>query len=1605
MLRAIHASLRPYGVAVVSVLLALLVMLILDVWVDMTQSPFLLFFGAVVMSAWYGGLKPGLLATLLSTLVSNFFFLEPSYMLMIGVPSIVRIGLYTAQGIFISLICEALRTAKRRAEINAFRFQTSEERFRLALSNSQISIFQQDHHLRYLWMQTPQGTAATESILGKSDYDLFPLDEAERLTGLKRRALENDMVVREEICVTIGGELHHYDLMIQPVKVNEWYPSGVTCVCVDITERRKIEQRLYTATQQSTRILESITDAFFAVNREWNFTYVNQRFEELSGYSRSELLEQCFWDVFPQMVDTAFDAEYHRAIDQQISVQVEAPSPIHPDRWLEARAYPSSEGLSVYFQDITLRKQVEAERNWLLARERVARTEAEMMQQRLTFLDRVSSELATSLDYETTIQTVIHLVVPEFADICNLTVLQKDLSNHLLVTIRAQQPDVEHLMEELTKHYPIDLNDRTQLATRIFVSGQSELLTTINDADYMTFARDEEHLTLLRQLRIKSALGVPLEAHGEVFGVLMLLRTNTEQHYDADDRLLAEELGRRIGLAIENSRLHRRLQQAIRQHEESFAILNAWLMSSPTAFAFLNPELRYVYANEALAEINGISLRAHLGHTLREVLPTWADYLEPIFRDVMQTGEPLLNQEISGETNPPGHYRHSLVNYYPVYLPDGQLLGVGVTAIDVTDLKRTEQALRESEAKFRSVVESNMIGIGFWNDQRHRVEVNDALLNMLGFSRDEFAAIENWQTLTPPEYRPLDEQAAMQVAQYGYCTPYEKEFITKDGLRIPVLVGSGHVVDQCNQGPFFVLDIRDRKQAEQARIQLLEELEAKQKLLETVIQQMPAGLAVMDAQTGHLLLQNEQLRQILNEQPLLTEEINDYAYQYQVRRNDGQFYAVAELPLMRALKRGEIVRSEELHVVWQDGERKILLVDASPIYNTHEQIELAVATFYDITERQQAQEQIQLYADVVRNAQIGIVVWRLPDLLDPTSFVLVTANLAASHLTGVDLEFMHGRPMAEIFPGLLQTSLPQAYVDVIRDARPQDLGEIQYSDDRVSENIFSLKAFPLPDRCIGIAFENITDRKRTEEALRASEERFRVAQELSLDAFTVLRSIRGDGQQVMDFEWTYANPAAAKILNLSIEELIGQRFLALVPESKSRSDLFDRYVRVVETGEPHDLEMHYDTSSIRGWFRNMAVKLDDGVAVSFSDITSRKQAEAERERLLEREKTARAEAERVNRIKDEFLAVLSHELRSPLNPILGWAKLLRSRPFSDEARNRALETIERNAKLQAQLIEDLLDVSRILRGKLALNVSAVNLTVPIQGAIETVRLAAEAKSIQIHTDFATDPLRVSGDSGRIQQIIWNLLSNAVKFTPEGGRVEVRLEQLDQQAQITVSDTGKGIESSFLPHMFDYFRQADSSTTRNFGGLGLGLAIVRHLTELHGGTVHAESAGVNQGATLMVRLPLLKHDEPVSESSTDALSLSSALLHGVRILIVDDEADMRDYVAYVLEQAQAEVIVVNSAITALERFDEVQPDILLSDIGMPIMDGYMLLSQIRSLPPEQGGAVPAIALTAYAGEYDQQRAYAAGFQRHLPKPVEPDQLIQAIVQLVPKATGR
>ena len=537
-----------------------------------------------------------------------------------------------------------------------------------------------------------------------------------------------------------------------------------------------------------------------------------------------------------------------------------------------------------------------------------------------------------------------------------------------------------------------------------------------------------------------------------------------------------------------------------------------------------------------------------------------------------------------------------------------------------------------------------------------------------------------------------------------------------------------------------------------------------------------------------------------------------------------------------------------------------------------------------------------------------------------------------------------------------------------------------------------------PLRMMGI-HHDVSDRKRIEAILRLSESRYRtlanaVPQLMWIDDAT-------GKTEFFNQRWqTYVGQP-----DLSLDHALGTELM----HAEDVSEVLSKRATALQTGRDYEIECRLQRhDGAYRWHLVRVVPLNNGAGQPVSwfgtatDIHDRKAAAGEREQLLRREKNAREEAERANRIKDEFLAILSHELRSPLNPILGWSRLLQTHEFDADRTAEALATIERNAQLQTQLIDDLLDIAKILRGKLKLQKAAVDLASAMTEAIATMAIAASAKAIIVKSEIV-DTAQIWGDPGRLQQIIWNLLSNAIKFTPAGGQIDLRLQQDDRDAVMTVQDTGKGINADFLPNIFKSFHQEDASITRQHGGLGLGLAIVRYLVEAHGGQITVDSPGENQGSTFTLRLPLLP--QATVTTTTQRSPATDLDLTGIRVLAIDDNPDTCELLETLLSQYGAEIAVVTAAAEGLSRVSTFQPDVLISDIGMPDIDGFTLIEQIRQLPATAGGQTPAIALTAYIRESDRQRTYASGYQAHLAKPVDVDRLLLTVIALSQEARDR
>jgi PAS domain S-box-containing protein len=710
-----------------------------------------------------------------------------------------------------------------------------------------------------------------------------------------------------------------------------------------------------------------------------------------------------------------------------------------------------------------------------------------------------------------------------------------------------------------------------------------------------------------------------------------------------------------------------------------------------------------------------------------------------------------------------------------------------------------------------------------------------------------------------------------------------------------------------------------------------------------------------------------------------------------------------EPAILARIRAGERIEHYETVRRRKDGTLIDVSLTVSPIRAADGRVIGASKIARDISERRRAETTIRGQAEIIRQAYDAI-------FLRDSSNAITLWNQGAERTYGYTEAEALGRSPHELLQTVPPVPLEEIYESLRREGYWE--GELRHTrKDGVQIFVESRWATVRDERGVVASVLEIT-RDVTER--RRAEARLRQAAAIVENSEDAIISKDLDG---VILSW---NPGAARLYGYTAEEAVGQPVTMLIPDDRPDEEphILERIRRGARVDHYETVRRRKDGTLIDVSLTVSPVRDASGRVVGASkiarDVTTRKRAERQLREQAEVIETAAAEKERLyreaqeaSRLKDEFLATVSHELRTPLTAILGWAHMLRTRQLDDNATSNAFETIERNARAQAQLIDDLLDVSRIITGKLRIDVRPLDPNSFIEAAVEAVRPAAEAKGVRLQKVLDTGVVSVSGDPVRLQQVVWNLLSNAIKFTPRGGRVQVRLERVNSHAEIAVSDTGAGIPAEFLPHVFDRFRQADMKTTRQHGGMGLGLSIVRHLVELHGGTVKAESGGEGLGATFTVLLPVAAVYRPAEEGVRVHPAARSTLpkfelfdrLDGIKVLVVDDEPDTREMLKAGLGQCGASVTVAASAAEALDAIDKSPPDLLISDIGMPDEDGYELMKRVRALPADAGGRVPAIALTAYARAEDRMHALRSGYQMHVPKPVELAELAAVAASLV------
>ncbi|HEY9807829.1 MAG TPA: PAS domain S-box protein [Halomicronema sp.] len=1512
----------------------------------------------------------------------------------------------------------------------------------------------------------------------------------------------------------------YYSLKIFPLPNN-----CIGLALENITERKQLEQALQKSEEKFRQLAEFMPLIVWCTTPDGAISYINERGSSYTGLNR-ENLQGWGWQtvLHPHDLPTTLQSWQH-------SLQTGQP----------------------YKMEYRLRQHSDQQYRWHLARAEAIRDEQGNIQgwfgsctdihdktittQKAQFLAEVTPLLANSPDIETALPSVVKLALPTFADYCAIDLEKPDGSFQR--TAASTNSQSQELFKQIQERFPNKGNPKNRLS-KVWETRQPYLVPELTTEHLQACAADSQHLEALKQSGIKSLISLPLIARDHLLGAIHFATLTEGSRYNETDLTWAQDIARRIAVAIDNALLYKQTEEAERRKDESLARVNALLEGAPIGIAFFDRELRIVRMNNFLASLNEIPPELAIGRVVDELMPpAQAEWIKTRMQQVLDTGFPLLNLELTGpKASTPEKLVHMVVNYYPVAGTNGEIMGVGCAIADISDLKQAEIALRQSQERFRIAQELSLDGFIILRSLRNQENkiinfeceyLNPAAAKILRSTVEELADKKLLDFLDGFQSKALFERY-LEVFETGISHDLEIEykFANTNGWfrSMAVKLGDGVAIS--------LTDITERKQASQ-------QLHRREQEFRALVENSRDIIARLDKNLRHLYV-NPAVEQItgISPQKLMGKTYAKFGFSEEI-----YLHCQDTFRQVFADKNQKII---EIDLDTPTG-RRYLQTRIVPEFALNGEVETLLCVSRDISELKKAEKALResesRFRRVFSSNMMGMGFWN-------KSSGVIEANDALLNLIGYTRQdFLSGNMnWGKITPEKYR-HLDQIAIENSSENSICPVFEKEYiRKDGSLVPILIGGAMLENSQETGVFFVlDLSERKKVEQALRESEARFRTMADNSptyiwmtdsnghctyfnrpwlefkgystleeslekgwldemhpsdiddsikiyLKAFNARESFemeyrhkRADGEYrwildtgvplyapdgsflgyigsgiditerreaeerlyetnltlnrliqscplaitVFDLETGIVkmwNPAAERIFGWTAEETIG-KFIPSV--SRGNLNEFLANIEVVREGgelaakETKRLHKNGNFVEVAIWGARLVDANNNMSCLSIiADITENKRLEAERNQLLIREQTAREQAEKANRVKDEFLAVLSHELRSPLNAILGWAQMLRSRKFNEAMTNKALETIERNARLQSQLIEDLLDVSRILRGKVSLSLSPINLASVMEAAVDTVRLSATAKLIEIERFIQPNLGMVAGDGGRLQQVFWNLISNAIKFTSEGGRIEIRLSKvrgndietgeeegiihavpkfelpMTNFAQIQVIDNGKGISREFLPSVFEYFRQADSSSTRAHGGLGLGLAIVRHLVELHGGMVKAYSKGEGYGATFTVWLPLLPTKNSGSFSETELLkedvSSSDALLRGLQILVVDDDNDSREYIATVLEQAGAVVekaVDVNAAIVSLCR---VKPDVLVSDIGMPGQDGYTFIRRVRALEAEWRGNIPALALTAYATDDDRRRALEAGFQQHLSKPVQPNELLRIVAGL-------
>jgi len=931
---------------------------------------------------------------------------------------------------------------------------------------------------------------------------------------------------------------------------------------------------------------------------------------------------------------------------------------------------------------------------------------------------------------------------------------------------------------------------------------------------------------------------------------------------------------------------------------------------------------------------------------------------------------------------------------------------------DIIEGHEEIETLRQQFDLISAIVDHAADGLYTVDPRGHFTSINPAAARMLGWEAGELLGRHVHETIhfQHPDGTPCsaEECPLLNVLRSGESISNQEEaFTCRDRSLLPVLCSSAPIISegQVTGAVMSFHDIMERKRAEEG-------LRESENRYRSLFASVPVAVFVCN-RNAVIQQYNSRAAELWGREP--TCGVEQHCGSVKLYLPDGTLLPHTQSPMVEVLRTGIPANNVEVFIERPDGSRIPVIVNFAALKDARGEISGVITTFDDITELKRAEEALRESAERFRFLAESM----------PQKIFTARLNGDVDYFNRQWMEFT-GLSFEQIRDwGWKQFIHPDDVEENVRRwQRSIDTGEPFQFEHRfrhaTGEYRWHLsRAYAMRDAQGRVLMwlgsnTDIDDMKRAQEEraqlleresqahLEAEAARQRL-HDLFMQAPAVICTLRGP-----EHVFELANPLYVQLTGRrDASGLIGKPIREALPELEGQGffKLLDNVYRTGETFNGNEVPVKLDRRG-DGTLDELLVNFVyqpslsasgeiDGVMVHAIEVTEQVRA--------------RQRVEEANRMKDEFLATLSHELRTPLTSILGWARMLSAGQLDAANTARALETIERNAKAQSQLIEDILDVSRVITGKLRLEVQPVDLAAVIEAAVNGVLPAADAKGIRLQRVLDSGTNMVSGDAARLQQIVWNLLSNAIKFTPKTGRVQIRLERINSHVEIIVTDTGQGIDPDVLPYVFERFRQADSTTTRQHSGLGLGLAIVRHLVEMHGGTVEAESVGEGQGATFTVKLPLLVMRSPDLRRASDAERVHPTAstgvpfncppeLDGLHILVVDDEEDTRVLLTTVLEKCGAKITAVSTAREAFATLKQSRPDVLVSDLGMPDEDGYALIKKVRALPAADGGQTPAAALTAYARVEDRLRVLRSGFQIHIPKPVEPAEMVAVVANL-------